>query len=126
MADGTMWGRIGWIVAVGLLLAACAVSDGRLGTFVADTANYQVLTCKQLAGKERELKGRLTELEDLMRRAATGTGGSVVNAIAYRPEHIATQGSLDAARKVQAEKNCAAETAGDAPASLPPPAGRKR
>lgn len=117
-----MRGRIGWIIAAGLLLGACMVSDERLGSFVADTANYQVQTCPQLAATERGLKQRLTELDDLMRKAATGTGGSVVNAIAYRPEHITTQGSFDAVRKVQAEKNCAAE---EAAVTLPPPAKPK-
>lgn len=109
-----MWARIGWTAAAGLLLGACAMSDEKLGSFVADTAAYQVMTCPQLAMAEAGYRTRLAELDGLMRKAAQGTGGGVVNAIAYRPERIATQGSLDAARKVQAEKNC-----GPAPAAPP-------
>jgi hypothetical protein len=39
-------------------------------------------------------------------KAEADTGGSVVNALAYKPEHISVRGSLDQVRRVEADKNC--------------------
>jgi hypothetical protein len=113
------------MLAAGLLVGGCALSDARLGAMVSDTAEYEVLTCEQLGKKEAELKTRLAELDGLMQKAATGTGGGVVNAIAYRPEHITAQGSLDSVHRVEAEKGCHTE-APAASASPPPRPGRRR
>jgi hypothetical protein len=41
-----------------------------------------------------------------MKKAESDTGGAVVNAVAYKPEHISVRGSLDQVRRVQVEKNC--------------------
>ena len=101
--------------AAAVLLAGCAVSDEKLGSLVADSAQYEVYTCPQLAGQETALKTRLAELDTLMAKAAADTGGAVVNAVAYRPEHITVRGSLDVVRRVRAEKNCP-------PPELPPAA----
>ncbi len=41
-----------------------------------------------------------------MKKAEADTGGSVVHALAYKPEHISVRGSLDQVRRVEADKNC--------------------
>lgn len=92
--------------ALAILLGGCGMSDERLGRFVADPAQYELYSCEQLVIQEKKYADRLSELEALMKKAESDTGGAVVNAVAYKPEHISVRGSLDQVRRVQVEKNC--------------------
>ena len=89
-----------------ILLGGCGMSDERLGRFVADPAQYELYTCEQLVVQEKKYAERLAELDVLMKKAEADTGGAVVNAVAYKPEHISVRGSLDQVRRVELEKKC--------------------
>ena len=83
--------------AVALLLSAvglggCAgMSDG-ISTAFADPAKYDLYDCKQLETARKELAARQAELQGLMTKAETGTGGVLVAELAYRNEFIAVRG----------------------------------
>ena len=96
----------GGAALLALLTCGFAISDQQLGAYVGDRATYEGYSCTQRAAQETAFKTRIEELDGLMAKAARDTGGSVVNAVAYRPESITAHGSLDAVRRVQAEKNC--------------------
>ena len=107
---------------VAALLCGCAVSDDKVGALLADPMQYEFYTCQQLAANEAAQKTRLQELDGLMAKSASGAGGSVVNAVAYRPEYVTVTGQLNAVRHVQAEKNCPPPPAPAAPTAPPKPA----
>ena len=99
---------LGVAVAVLALLAGCGMSDERLGRLVSDPAPYEVYTCEQLVTQEKTFADRVAELDALMRKVEADSAGSLVNAVAYKPEYIAVRGSLDQVRRIEAEKNCQA------------------
>ena len=55
-------------------------------------AKFQYLRCKDISEKIKEAESRHNELRGLMDRAATGTGGTVVALVVYRPEFDQTDG----------------------------------
>jgi hypothetical protein len=55
----------------------------------------------------RGLLARRIELEQLMARASQGSGGSFVNAIAYRTEYERAGSDLKELQKASADKQCA-------------------
>src|SRR5262249_24095695 len=79
------------------LLAACAseISNPLLGGFLADPGQYEFYSCEQIAGHRVGLKAREQALKQLMDKAEKGTGGAVVNVIAYKGEFAAVQGQLE-------------------------------
>jgi hypothetical protein len=90
------------------LLGGCGMSNEELGRFVADPAIYEVYTCDQLVAQDKKFADRLAELDVLMKKVEADTAGSLVNAVAYKPEYISVRGSLDQLRRVEAEKKCEA------------------
>ena len=93
-------------ISLAILLGGCAMSDQQLGRLVADPAQYELYTCDQLIAQDQKYAERVAELDALMKKAESDTGGAVVNAVAYKPEYISVRGSLDQVRQVEAEKNC--------------------
>jgi hypothetical protein len=94
------------VLALIVSLGGCAMSDERLGAMVSDRALYEVSSCDQLVVQEKTFADRLAKLDALMKKAGNDTGGSVVNAVAYKPEYISVRGSLDQVHAVQADKHC--------------------
>ncbi|MDA9506074.1 twin-arginine translocation pathway signal [Bradyrhizobium sp. CCBAU 11386] len=73
-------------------LAGCAgVSDTISPAFV-DPARYDLWDCKQLASERKNVAKRIEDLERLMAKAETGTGGVVVAELAYRNDYLAARG----------------------------------
>ena len=73
-------------------LAGCAgVSDTISPAFV-DPARYDLWDCKQLAPERKNVVKRTEDLERLMAKAETGTGGVVVAELAYRNDYLAARG----------------------------------
>ena len=119
-------GRRGAMLVLAALTCGCALSDDKLGGLVADRGNYEVLNCTQLAGSETAFKTRLAELDGLMAKASSDPAGGLVSATTYRPEAIATRGSLDAVHDVQREKNCTSPAAATPPAAAAKPPSRAK
>ena len=96
----------GTLLACGLGLAGCAgMSDGMTEAF-ADPAKYEFYDCKQLEAERKSLANRRAELQGLMDKAETGTGGVVVAEIAYRNDYIAVRGQQRFADEAWRKNNC--------------------
>jgi hypothetical protein len=104
------------LLALGCSLAGCAgMSDG-MSTAFADPAKYDLYDCKQLEAERKSLAGRGAELERLMAKAETGTGGAVVSELAYRNDAIAIRGQSQFADEAWRRNKCV-----ETPATPPEP-----
>jgi hypothetical protein len=99
-------------------LAGCAgMSDG-ISTAFADPAKYDLYDCKQLETERKSLAGRSAELQGLMAKAETGTGGVVISELAYRNDYIAVRGQTQLAEEAWRKNKCV-ETPPAPPAGKP-------
>ena len=102
------------VPAVGL--GGCAnMGDSMLSAF-ADPAKYEYFDCKQLEAERKSLANRSAELQGLMAKAETGTGGTVVGELAYRNDYISARAQAKLAEEAWQRGKCH-ETP---PAATPP------
>lgn len=87
-------------------LAGCAgLSDG-MSTAFADPAKYDLYDCKQLEIERKSLAGRSAELQGLMAKAETATGGVVISELAYRNDYISIRGQSQLAEEAWRKNKC--------------------
>ena len=90
-----------------LALAGCAgTATMDETTFFVDPARYDLYNCAQLADVRKQQSDKVDELKRLMAKAETGTGGSVVSELAYRPDYASAQANLKLANRVWDENHC--------------------
>jgi hypothetical protein len=110
---------LGFVLVFGL--AGCANMGDSMTAAFADPAKYELYDCKQLEAERKNLAVRQTGLQDLMKKAETGTGGTVVAELAYRNEYIAVRGQSHFAEEAWQRNKCVAGApAPGAPAPVPP------
>ncbi len=68
---------------------------------------FSVYNCEQLAMVGQQSAARERELRSLMAKASQGSGGTIVNAVAYQNEYLAARGQLKQLEDVALQKNCA-------------------
>ena len=93
---------------VGALLSACSSPGDNPFTVFADPAKYQYYDCVQLAGQRGYWKGKEQELKMLMDKAEQGTGGAIVNVLAYKADYVAAAEELKVIEATARIKNCPA------------------
>ena len=129
-SEKTAWPRIALaltLFALGLGMSGCAdMSEGMTAAF-ADPAKYELYNCKQLEAERKSLASRTAELQGLISKAETGTGGTVVAELAYRNDYIALRGQSHYAEEAWRKNRCrpsppGATTASDTPATPSAPA----
>lgn len=102
--------RAAFVVALSLGaagLAGCAdMSDGMSSAFV-DPAKYDQFDCKQLEAERKNLNIRAAELQGLIAKANTGTGGAVIAELAYRNDFVSNRASINLANEVWRRDRCA-------------------
>ena len=91
------------------------------GAFV-DPAKYENFDCKQLEAERKSLATRTAELQGLMAKAETGTGGAVVVEMAYRNDYISARAQAKLAEEVWQRNKCVATLPAAAAPAAPPPA----
>jgi hypothetical protein len=96
----------GLALALALALPACAGNDDETARFFVAPGKFVLFNCKQLAVRATEVVKRLQELEGLIAKAGTGTGGEMVSAAVYRPEVLTLRGDMIEIRKVAVDKKC--------------------
>ena len=103
----TPYPLLGLCAAVlGATLGGCAsVSDTISPAFV-DPAKYELYDCKQLAPERKNLAKRIDDLDRLMAKAETGTGGAIVSEIAYRNDYLATRGQQKLLEETWRKNRC--------------------
>jgi len=103
--------------SLGFTLTGCAdMSDG-VSTAFADPAKYELYDCKQLEAERKNLANRSAELQGLMEKARTGTGGTVVAELAYRNDYIAVRGQSKFAEEAWQKNRCRESPPGPAAVS---------
>ena len=110
------------LLAVGLCagLGGCAnVGDSMVSSAFVDPAKYENFDCKQLEAERKNLSTRTAELQGLMAKAETGTGGAVISELAYRNDYISARGQARLADEMWQRNKCVA-TSPAAPTPVAP------
>lgn len=93
-----------------LALAACAggsaADTDSAARFLVPAGQYTLYNCAQLAERSKTTAARQHELDGLMTKAATSSGGQLVNAVAYRPEYLTLRGEMLDLRQAAVDKKC--------------------
>lgn len=87
------------------MLSGCA-SEETASRFLVQPDRYVLYSCQELATTSQANLTRQRELEALMTKAGSGSGGELASAMAYRPEYLQLRGEMDQMRKTAGEKNC--------------------
>ena len=90
----------------GLALAGCAMSDDTVSSFLVAPGHYVLYSCEDLALAAKPLMTRQKELEHLIAKSGTDTGGRLIGDATYGPEYAQTRGQLNDLRQTAAEKHC--------------------
>ena len=107
------------VLAVGL--GGCAeVGDSFASAAFVDPAKYELYDCKQLEAERKAIALRTAELQGLIAKAATGTGGAVVGELAYRNDYISARAQAKLADEMWQRNKCVAATPGIATPVTPP------
>ena len=108
------------LLAAGAALSGCASMSETVAPAFADPGKYELYDCKQLEAERKGLAARTADLQRLMDKAETGTGGAVVSELAYRNDYVAVRGSAQMAEDAWRRNRCR-ETPPDAtPAAATP------
>jgi len=94
------------LLALGALLTGCAGMSDSVSTAFADPAKYDLYDCKQLEVERKSLAARTADLQGLMNKAETGTGGVVVAELAYRNDYVAIRGQAQFAEEAWRRNKC--------------------
>jgi hypothetical protein len=92
----------------GLLVGLSACSPAAMGpvTVFVDPGKYQFYNCEQIAGQRAYWTNRELELKLLMDKAEQGTGGTVVNVIAYQTDYVTAREEVKVIDTTARAKNC--------------------
>src|SRR4051794_23505167 len=109
---------------LGATIGGCAnVGDSFASAAFVDPAKYEQYDCRQLEGERKSLATRTAELQGLIAKAETGTGGSVIGELAYRNDYISARASSKLAEETWQRNKCVASSpAAATPAPAPAPA----
>jgi hypothetical protein len=108
------------LLAAGLALSGCAGMSETVAPAFADPAKYELYDCKQLEAERKAIAARTADLQKLMDKAETGTGGAVVSELAYRNDYISVRGQAQLAEDAWRRNKCRDTPPGAAPAASAP------
>ena len=94
--------------ALGFSLSGCADMNENMTAAFADPAKYDLYDCKQLEAERKSLGEKTAELQGLISKAQTGTGGTVVAELAYRNDYIALRGQSHYVEEAWRKRRCRA------------------
>jgi hypothetical protein len=111
------------LLLLAISLGGCAeVGDSFASAAFVDPARYELYDCKQLEAERKALALRTAELQGLIAKAGTGTGGTVVGELAYRNDYIFARAQAKLAEETWQRDKCVATTPGAATPVAPPAA----
>jgi hypothetical protein len=92
-------------------LGGCAdVGDSFVSAAFVDPARYDQYDCKQLEAERKTIALRTAELQGLIAKAGTVTGGAVVGELAYRNDYISVRGQAKLVEEMWHRNKCVATT----------------
>jgi hypothetical protein len=94
------------LIAFVTFLVGCSSLGGSPMTVLADPAKYKYSTCESLDRQRKTWSSREEELKQLMDRSEQSAGGSVVNILAYKGDHVAATEELQLIEHAAQAKNC--------------------
>ena len=94
------------LIAIATFLVGCSSLGGSPMTVFADPAKYQYSTCESLNRQRQAWSSRQEELKQLMDRSEQSAGGSVVNILAYKGDHVSASEELQLIEHAAQAKNC--------------------
>jgi hypothetical protein len=110
------------LLVLGLSLGGCAdMGDSFVSSAFVDPAKYENFDCKQLEAERKMLALRSAELQGLMAKAETGTGGAVISELAYRNDYISVRGQARLAEETWRRNKCVAGAPAVATPAAPAP-----
>jgi hypothetical protein len=101
-------------------LGGCSLVPDVVSHSMADPGKYDLYDCKQLEAARKSLAAQAAELEGLIAKAKTGTGGSMVAEMAYHPELAKVRASANLADRVWKRDKCTATAQPSPPAATVP------
>jgi hypothetical protein len=108
-----------------VVLGGCAnVGDTFMADAFIDPAKYDQFDCKQLEAERASLVSRTENLQRLIDKAKTGTGGAVVGEMVYRNDYISVRASARQVEEYWQRNKCVATPVVVSPAA-PPAAAAK-
>ncbi len=115
------------LLVLGVGLGGCADVGNTMLSAFADPAKYEYFDCKQLEAERKSLDTRSAELQGLMAKAETGTGGAVVGELAYRNDYISARAQAKLAEEAWQRGKCHETPPAPTPPAVPaaPPAKGK-
>ena len=75
-------------------------------TVFADPGKYQYFSCEQIAANRTVWSAKEQELKMLMDKADQGTGGAIVNMMAYKADYVAATEEIKVLDFSAHAKNC--------------------
>jgi hypothetical protein len=98
-------------IALLAVLAGCSSLGEQFGSSVWVTpGKYAYHDCGRLVRTDASMANRQKELEELMARAAQGTGGAVIGQVVYRTEYQQVLGDRSELAATLAKKRCAIDS----------------
>ena len=76
------------------------------GTFSVHEGRYRVYDCNQLKDEILGQRNAVKQMRELMAKAESGTGGALVNLLAYRTDYDQAVSRMNEAQAEAARKNC--------------------
>jgi hypothetical protein len=96
------------LVLAGHLGGCASMGDGMVSGAFVDPAKYDLYDCPQLETERKTLATKTAELQGLIDKAQTGTGGAVVSELAYRNDYISTRAQAKLAEENWQKSKCVA------------------
>lgn len=97
------------LIALAAGLGGCAgIGDSFASAAFVDPAKYEQFDCKQLEAERKLQAKRTAELQGLIDKAQTGTGGTVVSQVAYGNDYISARASSKLAEETWQRSKCVA------------------
>jgi hypothetical protein len=94
------------LFALAFGVSGCADMNENMTAAFADPAKYELYDCKQLETERKSLADKTAELQGLISKAQTGTGGTVVAELAYRNDYVALRGQSHFVEEAWRKKRC--------------------
>ena len=114
------------LIAGGLSLGSCAdIGDSFASGAFIDPAKYDLYDCKKLEAERKALSARTAELQGLILKARTGTGGAVVGEMVYRNDYVSARASAKSVEEMWERNRCVATEAAAATPITPPTAATR-
>lgn len=89
-----------------LTLSACGSVGDPAGFSVVTQDRYDFMSCKEILANRNSQAARKKQLEGLMAKAESETGGFLISGAAYRSEYVQARASEGAAERAMRMHNC--------------------